>query len=47
MKKNIEVTSEVWKALEVIAEDTGATKDEMEYAIEWFLTHYFEMEDEE
>lgn len=47
MKHDNNVLSAVWDALEAIAEEPEVTKDEMEEAVEWFMIHYYEMEDEE
>lgn len=42
----IDLRSDVWDALEKIAEDTNATKEEMEAAIEWFEIHFYDDEEE-
>lgn len=45
MKKDI--SSEVYNALGDIMFKTGASKDDLECAIEWFMNRFFEdMEDE-
>lgn len=45
--KNHDITSEVYNALTDIMFESGANQSDMEEAIEFFLTHFFEDEYEE
>lgn len=43
----IDIRSEVYNALAEIMFKSGAKKEDMDYAIEWFQTHFYEDESEE
>ena len=42
-----EIRSEVFNALDKVIFTTGATKEQLEEAVEWFIIHYFDEEGDE
>ena len=42
-----DIRSEVYNALSDIMFETGANKEEMDRAIEWFQIHFYEQEGDE
>lgn len=46
-KRRDEVRSKVYRALSDIMFDTQATKEDMDYALGWFDTHFYDSDDYE
>ena len=47
MDRKKDIRHEVYTALAKVMKQTGASQYDLELALEWFVTHYFEVEEGE